>query len=1048
MKKKNIIILLSALMIICIATFYISSHSVKKSISSKTKSEGFDKPEGYLEYYHQITVPFGKKESGYLPNSAYKELLKAKKLNLSKKSTPEVLPWVMRGPGNVGGRTRSILVDPDDATGNTWFAGTASGGIWKTTDAGDNWIDVAPDLPNLSATELSMAPSNSNKIYAGTGEGYGGIGMVTGNGIFVSEDKGQTWSVISSTEDNVKFSYVNRIWVDPLDENILIAATNTGIYKSTDGGDNWATKYENGYKVQDLYQNPQNPNVLYTGVNTKGIFKSTDRGETWISKNNGFGGGRRYEVAVSNVDTSNLFAVVENPIAKMDIYFSEDGGENWRRQLDASGTFYNFHSAQGWYNSVVEPHPFNANAAFVAGVHIGKVIFGTETSESAAQIINVDTLGTTDFLSFINFGGEFIGGGMSTGLDEEANVDEADFTSVELRFGPGKSQKAHRFLVPVGQGSGVPETDYIYQDYVDVPFEVWDTDNNIQLMVSFRDQERDGFFNLIERNDDDNAGREYIFVQAIPYDANNPSSLITKNAGHYEKLLYFFWPTLAPGSIWDSVNLPESKLFVEYGTLPLQKVVTSMIQGVDLNTNLHVDHHDLIILPGALASDPIRMIDANDGGVGLSENGGMTWEQKDNGYFTTQFYGVAKKPGVHEYTGGLQDNGTWQSPSGQEALSNSEYNYRVSGDGFEVLWHNTNPTSILASVYNNNFYLSTDGGSTWVSASGGISGDGPFLSKLSNSRADPNIVFAVGSAGVWRHKLFAKSKFDWSLISIGEGWTFNETVYSSHQVKVSLADKNIVWAGAGMYENPKLNLFISEDQGLTFNAVKNYTGGDMGFCSGLATHPEDPGTAYMLFSYRADPKVLRTTDFGETWEDISGFEGNEVSSNGFPDVTVNDLLVMPYDTDVIWVATQIGIFESIDNGVSWHYADNGLPAVSVFQLQFQDGAIIAATHGRGIWTTEGLPQSVKSFKPVKENINVYPNPVAAQINYSFVAGNSASAIVNVYNLRGEKVLSEPIELFQNQENVKEMDVSGLSSGTYIIEISDNERIYSSRFVKK
>jgi hypothetical protein len=109
--------------------------------------------------------------------------------------------------------------------------------------------------------------------------------------------------------------------------------------------------------------------------------------------------------------------------------------------------------------------------------------------------------------------------------------------------------------------------------------------------------------------------------------------------------------------------------------------------------------------------------------------------------------------------------------------------------------------------------------------------------------------------------------------------------------------------------------------------------------------------------------VIRTTDYGETWEDISGFEGNEVSSNGFPDVTVNDLLVMPYNTDIIWAATEIGIFESLDNGASWHYADNGLPAVSVFQLQFQDGAIIAATHGRGIWTTEGLPQSVNSFKP-------------------------------------------------------------------------------------
>jgi hypothetical protein len=132
-------------------------------------------------------------------------------------------------------------------------------------------------------------------------------------------------------------------------------------------------------------------------------------------------------------------------------------------------------------------------------------------SESTPQVIGVDTLGTNDFIDFINFGGGFLAGGMSTGLDESASVVLADFTSVELRFGPGKKQKAHRFEVPVGRGSGVLPAEYIYMDYVDVPFEAWDVKNNKQLAISFRDQERDGTFNLIARNpDDDLLGREYI----------------------------------------------------------------------------------------------------------------------------------------------------------------------------------------------------------------------------------------------------------------------------------------------------------------------------------------------------------------------------------------------------------------------------------------------------------------------------------------------------------------------------------------------------------
>ena len=81
-----------------------------------------------------------------------------------------------------------------------------------------------------------------------------------------------------------------------------------------------------------------------------------------------------------------------------------------------------------------------------------------------------------------------------------------------------RQQKAHRFTVPEGEGAGVPPEDYAYMDYVDVPFEAWDIRNNRQLMISFRDQERDGAFNLIERIlDDDISGREYFFVHAVPY---------------------------------------------------------------------------------------------------------------------------------------------------------------------------------------------------------------------------------------------------------------------------------------------------------------------------------------------------------------------------------------------------------------------------------------------------------------------------------------------------------------------------------------------------
>jgi hypothetical protein len=90
----------------------------------------------------------------------------------------------------------------------------------------------------------------------------------------------------------------------------------------------------------------------------------------------------------------------------------------------------------------------------------------------------------TSFLSLVNFGAAFAGGALEAGAAANA--------SVEVRFGPGRSQMAHRFMVPVGATSGVPDANYSYADYVTVPFEVWDITNNQQLMVSFRDQDRNG----------------------------------------------------------------------------------------------------------------------------------------------------------------------------------------------------------------------------------------------------------------------------------------------------------------------------------------------------------------------------------------------------------------------------------------------------------------------------------------------------------------------------------------------------------------------------
>lgn len=1011
---------------------------------SGTVEPGMDRPDGFIEYYRQITTPIGQKRSGYVPNYAYKEYLKALKKSSRRLKKANAYTWEQRGPGNVGGRTRTIIIDPDDLSGNTWYAGSASGGIWKTTNGGQTWQNLTEEIPNLSTAALAMANSNTSVIYAGTGEGYGGEGMVSGNGIFISTDKGNNWEHISSTENNERFRFINKIWVDPIDDSSIVVATNKGLYKSLDAGQSWTDVYTVGYAVQDVVQNPKNENVLYAGVNGLGVLKSYDKGTTWINSYNGLGECYRVSLSVSPVDTSVVYAGVEAPSYQTHIYRSTDAGKTWALNYNADGLFTHFHGQQGWFNNVVAAHPFDKNKVYVGGVYFGMLEFNRFTYNGYPEVLRVDTVGTGSYMRFVGFGGSKFRRALATGLDENAEVEKDDFVSVELRFGYGISQKAHRFIVPVGEGAGVPPEDYMYQDYVDVPFQAWDLDNNRQLMVSFRDQNRNGKFDLIEREyDEDINGREYIFISASDYNASTPNANIALNGGYEQKLLYFLWPYLKEDGTWNPDSLPNSKVTILYGTMAYQDAYTTVLADDRLNENLHVDHHDIKFHIVNSSAQQFNIIEANDGGLGFSTDQGSTWEQIDNGYLTTQFYGVAKRPDRHEYIGGMQDNGTWQSPVNTSATSTSEYNFRIEGDGFEALWHPWYPQRILGSSYNNYIKISNDFGETWEWTTDGINGDGPFITKLSHSRDNPNLVFAVGGKGVYKHINFGMGHHDWQLIDLGDNWSVQNSVTSSHHVKVSLADPEIVWAGGAMYKKPDLNLFLSKDFGKTFDTVSTFLDVELGYISGLATHPVNPAEAFVLFSLRAKPKIIRTMDYGQSWKEISGFGQDSSSSNGFPDVLVNDLLVLPTDTNTIWVATEIGLFESTDNGVSWHFADNGLPPVSIWQLDIIDNVIIAATHGRGIWTTSLNGMVTNPVTTMTNVAELYPNPASEHINLKLISDYFGKYEVSIFSLDGKLLGNRKFNKKQRLHNT-EIDIRSISEGNYIIVIQYKE----SRITKK
>ncbi|NQW28744.1 MAG: T9SS type A sorting domain-containing protein [Flammeovirgaceae bacterium] len=950
-----------------------------KGLEKETENEESDHPEIFAEIEKMIRTGYGQEAPTYQAGYQWDAYNKMKN-NAQRARATDVYTFVERGPANYAGRTRALIVDAADPTQNTWFAGAASGGIWKTTNGGATWKTSSVGLPNLGTNALAQSATNPNVLYAGTGEQN--AGNINGQGLFKSTNHGESWFPIINPLTIPDLQMIGRITVNPTNENQLVVVgrnsswdpftISSGIYKSIDGGISWSKSltFQNGLIVDMVASDYDNWDIQYASVRHKGIYKSIDGGNTWSLKSSGLNASGRIELSISTVAAGLIWAVNEDG----NVFLSKDGAETWSQVSEAKDEDnFDVLGGQGSYDNAVLAHPFDSNKVYVGGVNIWEFT-ATETSKTN-NILEKEDVGTDVFMSYINFSGDYSGGTLDVGAVGYANI-----VNIEVRFGQG-TQKAHRFTVS-GMGAGVPDANYIYQDYVEVPFQVWDLTNDQQLMVSFRDQQEDSTWNLIPALTTGPAAdqsREYLFIHLIDY-AELPDSAIALNGGQTYNRMYFFWPVGVEGFDFDPISLPTSNLKI--GKVQRETIIRETFSIADAYRNyegnnsiaqylprsedgIHPDHHSFHALNLNQNDSTFNLLSTNDGGIYLSKNSKQPghadkdFEYVSLGYNTTQLYGADKMPGEDRYIGGTQDNGSFYTPKGTSSSASTNYNFALGGDGFEAIWNNRDGNKIIGSIYFNRFYASTNGGTTWQKASSGIAADdGPFLSRLSNSRRYPDRLFAIGKTGVYVSNDFGNN---WKSTNVdSDYWLFT----NYNDIKVSMADPKTIWTGGYLSEDYRI--FVSQDAGASFEPTENYSEFNMGNLSGLATHPSDAQTAFALFSIDRFPKILKTSDLGQTWTDISGFDGtSKASTRGFPNVATHTLLCFPNDPDHIWVGTEIGIVESLDGGNSWALLSSNLPLVKIYSMKIQDDQIVLGTYGRGIWSV--------TLQEVKENIIFAPN---------------------------------------------------------------------------
>lgn len=330
-------------------------------------------------------------ETGHIAPGAYEHALEQRQANANFWHNPnndgpggiDPLSWTSRGPENVGGRTRSLVIHPTDR--NKLWAGSVGGGIWFSADGGQSWTPVNDGQENLAIGSLAFDPKNPDIMYAGTGEGYFNGDAIGGIGMFKSIDGGKTWALMESTKG---WDNVCRIAISPADSNlILVGKRYGGILRSSDGGQHWDTmRWAQG--SYDVLFDPNNPmNAVAQIIDYDwgvgdwfhAALYSTDAGLTWhetsgpLGKVWGFGS--RIELAYARSVPGCVYASCAEGGGR--IWRSLDGGQSYvlRTQIGTSGC--------NWYANPLWVDPVRPTTLVTGGYHTFR---STDGGYSLSQI--------------------------------------------------------------------------------------------------------------------------------------------------------------------------------------------------------------------------------------------------------------------------------------------------------------------------------------------------------------------------------------------------------------------------------------------------------------------------------------------------------------------------------------------------------------------------------------------------------------------------------------------------------------------------------------
>nr|NQU89323.1 PKD domain-containing protein [Bacteroidota bacterium] len=267
------------------------------------------------------------------------------------------------------GRLNAIGFHPTDS--KTVFVGAPAGGLWASNDNGQTWHSETDVLPTLGVSAILVDHTNPEVMYIGTGDRD--AGDAPGLGVMKSYDGGLTWEMANT---GIETRIVGRLIMHPSDHNMLFAATNSGIFKSTDAGENWVTKEGGNFK--EVIFKTDDPTVVFASGNGK-FFRSVDTGETW-EENIFLPNADRGVIGVSPANPDVVYILLTAGSVYTGIYRSDDAGRNFT-EMSTTPNIMSWgceggDGGQAWYDLDVAIDPTNEDIIFAGGVNCFKSIDG------------------------------------------------------------------------------------------------------------------------------------------------------------------------------------------------------------------------------------------------------------------------------------------------------------------------------------------------------------------------------------------------------------------------------------------------------------------------------------------------------------------------------------------------------------------------------------------------------------------------------------------------------------------------------------------------